>query len=156
MKSYYLSAFMAASIPSAATPLACKRASNCAAGLTAWSDANFAGKSHQYNVSWDTCSTFEPPSHVSNEVYQNTNVYSYCPVSMAAQFPFDQPAGVSSLAANEGNWCTVYPYVHMLPFSCLARRKPSSRVLIVKLQERRLQSRTRKRQRHAQRGWELL
>lgn len=34
---------------------------------------------------------------------------------MAAQFPFDQPAGVSSLAANEGNWCTVYPYVRIRP-----------------------------------------
>lgn len=30
-------------------------------------------------------------------------------VSIAGQFPFAQPGGVSSLAANEGNWCTVYP-----------------------------------------------
>lgn len=30
---------------------------NYVAGLTAWSNANFAGYSYQYNVSWNTCST---------------------------------------------------------------------------------------------------
>lgn len=30
-------------------------------------------------------------------------------VSMAGQFPYEQSAGVSSIAANSYNWCTVYP-----------------------------------------------
>ncbi|KKY32510.1 hypothetical protein UCDDA912_g07526 [Diaporthe ampelina] len=76
-----ISAFAAILFPYLVTALACKRSPICAAGLTAWSNADFAGKSHQYNVSWDTCT----------------------------QFPFNQPDGVSSLAANDGNWCTVYP-----------------------------------------------
>ncbi|KAG8164272.1 hypothetical protein KVR01_006190 [Diaporthe batatas] len=85
LRSSFLSVLATTYIPCLVTALACRRASECAPGLTAWSDANFAGTSHQYNVSWDTC------------------------VSIAAQFPFAQPGGVSSLAANEGNWCTVYP-----------------------------------------------
>lgn len=113
MKSYYLGVSMAVYIPCGATPLACKRSSGCAAGLTVWSDANFAGISQQYNVSWDTCSRCKPSSHAIYELYQLTNTNS--PVSIAAQFPFAQPAGVSSIAANEGNWCTVYPYVRIAP-----------------------------------------
>ncbi|POS75048.1 hypothetical protein DHEL01_v206553 [Diaporthe helianthi] len=72
-------------LPCLVKALAFRRSPVCAPGLTVWSDANFAGTSIQDNVSWETC------------------------VSIAAQFPFAQPDGVSSLAANEGNWCIVYP-----------------------------------------------
>lgn len=100
-------AYMAIYLPAIVTALACRRSAECAAGLTAWSDANFAGISHQYNVSWDTCSMLHP---FNNGIYQKIQLSDiWCPVSIAAQFPFNQPAGVSSLAANEGNWCTVYP-----------------------------------------------
>ncbi|KAH8759910.1 hypothetical protein F5883DRAFT_524833 [Diaporthe sp. PMI_573] len=86
-----LSVLVATSLPCLVTALACRRSPECTAGLTAWSDANFAGRSYQYNVSWDTC------------------------ISIAAQFPYAQPDGVSSLAAKEGNWCTVYPNTDCSP-----------------------------------------
>ncbi|CAN8104150.1 unnamed protein product [Discula destructiva] len=70
------------SLPSQHTKKDC---SNAVAGLTAWSEANFSGTKYQYNVAWNIC------------------------VSMAGQFPYNQPNGVSSIAANADNWCTVYP-----------------------------------------------
>jgi chitinase len=39
------------------------------------------------------------------------NANSKLLVSMAAEFPYNQAAGVSSVKANAGNWCIMYPYV---------------------------------------------
>lgn len=47
------------SVPLLALPSR-RKANSCdsyVAGLTVWSDADFSGTSHQYNVSWNTCST---------------------------------------------------------------------------------------------------
>ncbi|ROW03808.1 hypothetical protein VMCG_05327 [Cytospora schulzeri] len=86
MKAQQLMTFLGMASSAVATALPSQRStSTCTAGLTAWSDANFVGKSHQYNVAWDTC------------------------ISMAGEFPYNQPAGVSSVKANAGNSCVMYP-----------------------------------------------
>ncbi|ROW04162.1 hypothetical protein VSDG_00923 [Cytospora chrysosperma] len=86
MKAQQLITFMGMAFSAVVSALPSQRSTSaCTAGLTAWSDANFAGTSHQYNVAWDTC------------------------ISMAAEFPYNQAAGVSSVKANTGNWCTMYP-----------------------------------------------
>ncbi|KUI68054.1 hypothetical protein VM1G_03608 [Cytospora mali] len=86
MKAQQLITFLGMASSAAVTALPSQRStSTCTAGLTAWSDANFAGVEHQYDVAWNTC------------------------ISIAAQFPFNQSAGVSSVKANAGNWCVMYP-----------------------------------------------
>lgn len=81
---------------------------NYVAGLTAWSDANFTGKSHQYNISSNTCG--KKSHHPALKIRMRTKVLNpWSAVSMAAQFPYAQSAGVSSVIANPLNWCTLYP-----------------------------------------------
>lgn len=91
-----------ASLPSRQPESACD---DHVAGLTAWSDANFAGFQYQYNVGWNTCSKKRRRVLQPWESKSDTKDL----VSMASQFPYNKPAGVSSIAANSFNWCTVYP-----------------------------------------------
>lgn len=104
------SAFFVSALPcprdEAATDSSCLDAST--AGLTAWADADFSGPSYQYNVSWNTCSMWG-----RKKQYLDIQVKPWMltpqTASIAADFPLNQAAGVSSLAANAYNWCTVYP-----------------------------------------------
>lgn len=98
----------------AALPSQRSRSLSCddfVAGLTAWSDSDFAGSSHQYNVSWNTCSMFfSSASQDMASHHERVGMSLTAPtVSIAGQFPYKASPGVSSIAANAYNWCTVYP-----------------------------------------------
>lgn len=75
LRSSCVSVLAATYIPCLVTALACRRAPACAPGLTAWSDANFAGASHQYNVSWDTCGMSILGAHPPAKFDQVSNIF---------------------------------------------------------------------------------
>lgn len=116
-------AWLCAFMPALVAPLPSRRSySKCSedvAGLTAWSDPNFSGIVHQYNVSWNTCSTVLPT--IFRTLEKKWLLTTRKTVSMAEQFPYYLAGGVSSLAANTYNWCTVYPLVPctLNPFATL-------------------------------------
>ena len=75
-------------------------------GLRAWSQTNFEGKEVHYGpqINWNTCCEPHLPLVISKRA-QDLHVIDV----FTNDFPVGQPGGISSVASDPHNFCTLYP-----------------------------------------------